>query len=292
MWERKVVKQKAKDRLRTGYWKMVLVGLILAICTIGYGGDIVNFGVNSSLELSDDDTDIYVSRYGYGVNAYGYYSDPEEYLERELRESLGTTFDWNDPVQMSRLWTIVVCVIIFFLALAFMLIIFVFNPLSMGGKKFFFENIEKKPEAKELTVAFDTNYRNVVKIMFLRHLFVFLWSLLFVIPGIIKAYEYRMIPYLLAENPNLSQEDAFAISRRMMDGNKGKAFVFDLSFVGWWLLGPITFGLVNLFYVNPYYFQADAMLYDAIKIDDQNRHGASRTQSQTFDGAPTDGMQY
>jgi uncharacterized membrane protein len=93
-----------------------------------------------------------------------------------------------------------------------------------------------------------------------------------VIPGIVKAYEYRMIAYLMAENPNLGKEEAFAISKRMMYGNKWKAFVFDLSFIGWFILGALTGGIVAVFYVYPYYLQAAAMLYDAIKIDDQARY--------------------
>ena len=54
---------------------------------------------------------------------------------------------------------------------------------------------------------------------------------MFIIPGIIKAYEYSMIPYLLAENPNMSKQEAFAISKELMDGNKFNAFVLDLSFI-------------------------------------------------------------
>ena len=64
-------------------------------------------------------------------------------------------------------------------------------------------------------------------------LYTFLWSLLLLIPGIVKAYEYRMVPYLLADYPELSTEEAFRISREMMNGEKMNTFILDLSFIGW-----------------------------------------------------------
>jgi uncharacterized membrane protein len=70
----------------------------------------------------------------------------------------------------------------------------------------------------------------------------------------------------------------------MMYGNKWKAFVFDLSFIGWEILGVLTCGILTVFYVNPYYNQAAAMLYDAIKIDDQMRYqnGNNAAQENNF----------
>ena len=85
------------------------------------------------------------------------------------------------------------------------------------------------------------------------------------IPGIIKGYEYMMIPYLLAENPDMSRQDAFAESKRMMDGNKMDAFVLDLSFIGWFILGAITFNIVNILYTTPYMELAHAELYHTLK---------------------------
>ena len=101
--------------------------------------------------------------------------------------------------------------------------------------------------------------------MFRRDISIALWSMLFVIPGIVKSYEYRMIPYLLAEHPEMTWKDAFAESKEMMTGNKWKAFVLDLSFIGWQLLSILTLGLLSVFYVNPYKFSTNAALYEAIK---------------------------
>jgi hypothetical protein len=100
--------------------------------------------------------------------------------------------------------------------------------------------------------------------MFLVMLFTFLWSLLFIIPGIVKSYEYRMIPYLVADNPNLTYKEAFAESRRMMQGNKWRTFVLDLSFIGWHLLSALTLGILELFFVHPYQNLANAALYERL----------------------------
>jgi uncharacterized membrane protein len=74
-----------------------------------------------------------------------------------------------------------------------------------------------------------------------------------------------MIPYLLAENPNMTWKEAFTESKTMMTGNKWKAFVLDLSFIGWNLLSILTLGILSIFYVNPYRFSTNAALYEAIK---------------------------
>ena len=69
----------------------------------------------------------------------------------------------------------------------------------------------------------------------------------------------------LAENPDMSRQDAFAESKRMMDGNKMDAFLLDLSFIGWFILGAITFNIVNILYTTPYMELAHAELYHTLK---------------------------
>ena len=84
-------------------------------------------------------------------------------------------------------------------------------------------------------------------------LWVFLWTLLFIVPGIIKAYAYSMTEYILASHPNVLATEAIKLSKRMTKGHKGKLFVLDLSFIGWYLLNILTLGILGIFYVNPYY---------------------------------------
>lgn len=83
-------------------------------------------------------------------------------------------------------------------------------------------------------------------------LFIYLWSLLFVIPGIIKAISYALTPYILADCKNVKATDALKLSMRMMEGHKWEYFVLGLSFIGWLLLTSLTCGLLYVFYVGPY----------------------------------------
>ena len=83
--------------------------------------------------------------------------------------------------------------------------------------------------------------------------------------GIIKAYSYRMVPYILKEHPELSGTKAITLSRQMMNGHKWNAFVLDLSFIGWIILSALTLGILHIFYVGPYIQATDAELYEALK---------------------------
>lgn len=87
--------------------------------------------------------------------------------------------------------------------------------------------------------------------MFVENVFLFLWSLT-IIGFFIKQYSYRMVPYIVAENPNIEALDAIRLSRHMMKGHKWECFVADCSFLGWYLLNLITFGLSGIFYSNGY----------------------------------------
>ena len=107
----------------------------------------------------------------------------------------------------------------------------------------------------------------MVKVQLVKKVYIFLWGLLFVIPGIVKAYSYRMVPYVLAEDPFISHNDAILLSRRMMDGNKLSVFVLDLSYIGWYFLTALTAGLLGIFYVNPYVYATDAELYRILRKD-------------------------
>ena len=100
--------------------------------------------------------------------------------------------------------------------------------------------------------------------MFLKGLYETLWSMLFIIPGIIKSYSYWMVPYITAANPNLSASRAFEISKKTMNGNKWRTFVLQLSFIGWDLLAALTFG-IGYYFLAPYKETTYAELYAALK---------------------------
>ncbi|MDD6212754.1 MAG: DUF975 family protein [Clostridiales bacterium] len=138
------------------------------------------------------------------------------------------------------------------------------NVIRVGGARFYLHNIHSKGTFGDLGFGFQNKYLNVVAVMFMRSLFVFLWTLLFVIPGIIKSYQYRMVPYLLADNPELSYQEALQTSKEMMDGEKWNAFVLDLSFILWDIASAVTLGIAGLIWVNPYRDATNAELYMAL----------------------------
>lgn len=140
--------------------------------------------------------------------------------------------------------------------------VFVGNLLKMGGYRFFILNQTAQTGIGTLLDGFRSgHYVNIVLTMFLRDLFTTLWSLLLVVPGIVKHYEYLMVPYIIAENPAMDYKEAFQISKQMMDGEKMEAFIMDLSFLGWYLLSAVTCGLLAIFYVNPYVQASFAEMY-------------------------------
>lgn len=102
------------------------------------------------------------------------------------------------------------------------------------------------------------------KVNFLTGLFTMLWSLLFVIPGIIKSYSYSMSMYIAAENPQIPALDAINLSKKMTEGHKMDLFVLDLSFIGWILLSVITVGL-GFIWVGPYMSATYANTYLYLK---------------------------
>ena len=190
----------------------------------------------------------------------------------------------------------VILTFIFFAGvLAIALRIFLLRPLEVGCRRYFLEDIIRPAELDCLKAGFSGNYRNVVWVMFCRDIFIFLWTLLLIVPGIVKSYEYRMVPYVLAENPDLSREEAFALSKRMMDGEKMNAFVLDLSFIGWAILTILTCGLVGIFYYQPYLALTDAALYQTLKkkvdrfFDDSGYTGGGYTGGGYADGSNNNG---
>ena len=145
------------------------------------------------------------------------------------------------------------------------------NPLEVGIYKFF-EECELSQEKAPLSLlfhAFKNSYGNIVVGMFLTDLFIGLWSLLLIIPGIYKSFQWLMVPYILADNPSMDSSEARKLSAKMMDGHKWNSFVLSLSFIGWAILGAITFNILNIFYVVPYYQMTFVELYLRLKEEKQ-----------------------
>lgn len=285
MWTRRELKDIAKRRFRVNYWKCVLVALLMAL--LGGGAGFGSGGTYSGIRDVYTGNSIFGSRDDYN-GGYSDWDDVEDsWDDEEYDVDLDSAFDdiangnpAETVITAAAIATVIILVIIIVvvvvLIIAIPMSVFLINPLEVGIKRFFVQNLKVDTNLREICYAFDHDYLNCVKTLFFRDLFIFLWSLLFVIPGIIKAYEYRMVPYILGDNPNISREEAFALSNMMMQGNKWKAFVLDLSFLGWYILNGMTLGILGIFYVNPYVNQTNAALYLRLK-------SLQRVEKQTVD---------
>ncbi|MDD6504656.1 MAG: DUF975 family protein [Lachnospiraceae bacterium] len=250
MWRRKDIKGQGKAALKRSYWKSVLVSLLLSLvlgssvgASFGNGfTDGISGGQEASGAVQDE------------KDSYGEDADYESAAESEVREA--------GVVASTIVFVSAFFLVLFLIAgISVIIDVFILNPLQVGGARFFIRNQTHDAQVKNLMHGFDHGWKNITKTMFFYDMYRFLWLLLLIVPGIVKSYEYRMVPYLLAEDPDMEMEQVFATSKRMMSGNKWAAFKLDLSFLGWYILSCATFGILEIFYVTPYRNNVDAVLY-------------------------------
>jgi uncharacterized membrane protein len=246
MWNRADLKARAKYAFKQNYWKCVLVSLLFML--VAGGSRSSALGSSSSDDSSQSTGQYYEYDDGSGILG-------------DLGQSESSSSLLPSLAILGMSGVVLFVVLLIFIALDVCL----FNPLEVGCDRFFARNLYEPVPVGNIGFAFDSNYGGIVKTMFLRDLYTFLWSLLLIIPGIVKRYEYLMVPYLLAEDRWLTTEQAFAESKQMMDGQKWNAFVLDLSFIGWEILSAMTLGILGIFYVNPYVNMTNAALYDTLR---------------------------
>lgn len=300
MWTRIELKNRAKTAFRKNYWKCVVVSLILMLFTGGIGSSVnsarnddsesgvsgflntidpnndYDFGDGYDDMYDDDYDDMYDDDYDdmYDDDYDDFYDDDHDdfydndhdggHSYRHGADTLAARTVALTGIGDLQLFvdSILLAVNSIILLVFVLLAIFIFQPLEVGGCRFYIENAYGETGVDRVLFAFKNgNYGKTVVTLFLRDLFIALWSLLLVIPGIVKAYEYRMVPYLLADDPNISREDAFRISKEMMTGQKMNAFLLDLSFIGWHIVSGLSCCLAGLFYVWPYRDATNAELF-------------------------------
>src|SRR5690554_2970611 len=146
------------------------------------------------------------------------------------------------------------------------IIIFVLGALSVGHSLVYLRAYRgEEPKIETMFQPFATSYTNTLVAILLTTVFVFLWSLLLVIPGIIKSYAYSMTKYILADNPELDGYEAMKQSEHLMIGHKWRLFCLQFSFIGWAILSLFTFG-IGYFFLVPYITAAETAFYlDLIK---------------------------
>ncbi len=244
MWNRKEIKARGKAAFQANYWRCVVVALIV-VCVLGSGAAANKRGADSAADQ---------------VPGYQQDAGVKDSVAR-LKEAFAELSSAQRNAVVGVLAGVLGGTVLAFVFIDALLI----NPLEVGCRRFFLVNSDRAAELSELSYGFRNNYGNTVKTILLRDVYLFLWGLLFAIPAVIKAYSYALVPYILADDPSMSPKDAITCSRMMMNGNKWKAFMLDLSFIGWDILAVITAGLVGVFYSNPYQCAAHAEMYKAIR---------------------------
>ena len=227
-------KERAKMVLRGNYWMCFLATLLISL--IGSVGNNVSNRFEARFDTAAD-----------------------------------MTFESGSQVMDSLLTAtnvllVVLPLMIIALVAGVLITVFVKNIVEIGQAKFFIEAREGNYLIDNLLYGFrNGHFTNQVITLFVRDLYIFAWSLLFVIPGIIAAYRYRFVPYILAENPDMHYSDVLALSNQMTNGIKMDLFILDLSFFGWHLLATITLG-ISEFFLAPYYQATDAEVYAAYAL--------------------------
>lgn len=230
MWTRGLLKENAKIAFKRNYWACVAVSVIAALLGVASGGISFNYNVGDS--ASSEGTNL----------AFESIPDYIIYV-------LGAA-------------TLIAAIIGICFA------ILVANVVNVGCKRYFLENREHKTEVGQLFYGFKNGkYSSNVYTMFMKDLSVLLHFFLLIIPGIVKIYAYALVPYILAENPDLDKNRVLKLSSEMMNGHKMELFVLELSFFGWALLSTITFGVVGIFWTNPYMHATQAEFYTAVKTE-------------------------
>ena len=264
MWTRGELKQRGMAAFKANYWKCVLVAFIIALISGGLSSGSSYKSSGSFSEMFDAFKDRNSSS---GIN--------KEITEDEIREDVlneikgqneskpnGPAIGVIVAIIIGVMIVLIICMVIGFAISAFLL-----NPIKVGCNKFFVANLDEPAGLSNLSRGFEGNYKNVVRVLFFRDLYLFLWFLIPVVGwaiSIYKFYEYWMIPYIVAGDPDMEKDEVFALSREMMDGQKWDTFVLGLSFIGWHLLSVITLGILELFYVGPYVQSTYAALYETL----------------------------
>lgn len=305
MWKRKNLKDKAKKTVKNNYWTAVVLCFVITILTGEYGNSITGIWQSGDSVLPDYviTQNQYLIENEISKDNIAEIQEKQEKIE-EITENLTEnqlkmvntiTSNLNSLTKSQKyiykIWDAIELFImnqnllgiayVLIAIIAILYIILLAEPLLVAERRYFIIASEK--ENTKMGVMKEIfkrkNWSNVAVIMFFKSFYNFLWYLT-IIGGIIKTYEYRMIPYLLAENPDMNKKEVFARSKQMMKGNKWKTFILDLSFILWEILSTITFELLDILYVNPYKIATSVELYKTLK-ENNNVEEVSKNQVES-----------
>ncbi|MCH4238829.1 MAG: DUF975 family protein [Oscillospiraceae bacterium] len=243
-WQRSILKENGKVSLNNCYWLSFAVSFVAAMLA----GGIISI-IHSIYSISIFGNSLFnYQRFLAFFRNYGY----NPYDDSEL-------FNFSIPYFINLLGQM-----FGLLLLTTLLSIFIGAAMRVGSCRYYVHKRFNDTRFSNLFSGFQQNWINTVGVTFVTDLFCVLWGLLFIIPGIVKHYQYYYVDFLLADNPNLSGSRARQLSRMLSNQEKGRLFVFDLSFFWWYVLvgitSPLTLGLSYTF-LAPYLASSRAELY-------------------------------
>lgn len=250
MWTRAELKARAKENLKRYYWAAFAVSLIISL--IGGNGSSSRSGFNAGVNAAQE----------YNVDISEGFSGDVGAIIGDIPYVAGEIANSIDAVALGVMAMILMVAAVIGLVLN----IFVIPVIKVGSNRFYMESRQIGCAAgmSELLWGFKHNYLNIVWTMFLRNLIVTLGSLCCVIPGVYLSYCYYMVPYILAENPDMRATDVLRLSKDMMEGQKFSTWVLAISFMGWWIVGALACG-IGTFFIQPYYDATFAELYAVLR---------------------------
>lgn len=256
-WTSSRLKNTAKEVLKASYWRCVLAG-IAAIAAMGVIRVITPGSFKSAIAgnmrmMTSFDI----------IKWANMYSQMQQYHTPDM-ESSAMSFGLALKMFSPRLLWSIALYFIKSTMIGIIVRVLLLQPLEVGCKCFFHENLYEDAPFTDLIRGFTVNYFNVLRVQFFRVAVTSAWALLFFVPGVIRNYELRMVPYLLGDYPDMSTREAFDLSKEMMEGEKWNAFLLDLSFFGWGFLSFASFGIAQVFYVQPYRELTYAGLYASL----------------------------
>lgn len=290
MWKRKELKEKAKKVVKINYWTAIIVCFLLALFTSEFGTSIIliwqgedsidpNYvlkqeniiGDNKQAEerlneVEEQEQKIEEKKSEFNNFQLGIIETIKANVNNLIKSEKYVFRFWDAIESFGIKETGLGIALIIIAIVAIIYIILIAEALRVAGRKYFLEarNTENAKIGVMGEIFKKGNWKNVAITMLLKNIYNLLWYFT-IVGGFIKSYEYRMIPYILADNPKVNRKEAFELSKKMMKGNKWKTFVLDLSFLLWNILSFFTFGILNILYVNPYRAATVTELYITLK---------------------------
>lgn len=320
-WKQKQLKHKGQENMRHNYWRIVGVVLIVSFVISGFHLDLdfgssvtaykraqletkslmegggSRFGNQTSIQVISDFVEESANQEDFYAFAEKHYKPTNGIFASMYNQAIGAkSFGLgmlngiNSIVFKNRVSE--GFIIIFAAFLMLLIWIFIGTPLMVGKARYLIET-RAYYDTKIGRIMFPWRVqraKHVAFVMVVKQVYYYIWCLT-VVGAFTKYYAYKLVPYILAEDPDISCKDAIKLSEDMMQGNKWNTFLLDISFIGWYVLNIFTFGLLEWAWIIPYREATYAELYMELREEAKvkNTKNVQLLFDQYLDVVPQDG---